>query len=144
MLATIESISMMLLCLQAAYLTFHCHKWKFERAEFAQFAVAKTNELAEDFKEFGNLLTDIADILDNSSPSQSNHTPSTAGEFITNLLISRFNDGLNSGSNAKTEIEREVHSQFSAEEFSEVQESNQSEGSGVGVSDGRSSDTGLV
>ena len=124
MLATIESISMMLLCLQAAYLTFHCHRWKFERAEFAQFAISKTEELTEDFREFGNLLTDIADILDSSTTANSNHTPSTAGDLITNFLISRFNDAQSSGNNGTTQIEREIHQEFSEEKLSEVQESD--------------------
>jgi hypothetical protein len=125
MLATIESISMMLLCLQAAYLTFHCHKWKFERAEFVQFAKAATTELTEDFREFGNLLTDIADILDNSSTATTNHTPSGAGDLITNFLISRFNDAQSSGNNGNTtQIERKVHQAVSEEKFPEVQESD--------------------
>ncbi|PXY76650.1 MAG: hypothetical protein CXX81_14115 [Methanobacteriota archaeon] len=124
MLATIESISMMLLCMQAAYLTFHCHRWKFERAEFAQFAISKTEELTEDFREFGNLLTDIADILDQSTTTNSNHTPSTAGDLITNFLISRFNDAQSSGNNGTTQEQREIHKEFSEEKLSEVQESD--------------------
>ena len=124
MLATIESISMMLLCLQAAYLTFHCHKWKFERAEFAQFAKAATTELTEDFREFGNLLTDIADILDNSSTATTNHTPSGAGDLITNFLINRFNDAQSSGINAETQEQREIHQAISEENIPEIQESD--------------------
>ena len=130
MLGIIESISMMLLCLQAAYLTYHCHTWKGERTQFTNWGREFTTELSADFKEFGHLLTDIADILENGAPTQNNPTPSNVKDIITNLLISKASDALSGvkDGNQKTENSLgSIHEEFGPALSEQIQGSIQRE-----------------
>ena len=118
MLEYFESISMMLLCVQAAYLTFHCHKWKGERTEFSQWTQNVAHSLGEDLQEFGALLSDIADILD-SSPQASNPTPSDSlSNSITGALIQSLMGGLNNRVDENAEKESQWSVQDGREEIS--------------------------
>lgn len=126
MLEHIDSISIMLLCCQGLYLLYHCHQWKGERTEFASWI--KT-EIAEDFKEFGGLLTEIADLLESSTDSNPPSNAFDPKEMLANLFISKVTDGLNSGLNGETQSSREIHPKIGETSIPEIQERLQSEGS---------------
>lgn len=91
MLTELIAADLFLLTICQVMLVWHCHEWRKERPQILDNMNLKANDLTEILTEFGHLLADIGDLLENAPQPPGSTGPSSGGfpELILSSLLNR-------------------------------------------------------